>query len=267
MKTLVELQNLEGRVAVITGGAGNIGKSIGEALIELGAKVGVLDLDPLTCQETAEELSKIGPGRAFAITTDLANEAATRSCITGLIKDYGKLDILVHSAAFVGTTQFPGWDVTFEKQTLQAWNAAININLSAAFYLTQVCQTALATHGCGSVIFIGSIYGTVGPDLSLYEGTKMANPAGYAASKGGLLQLTRYLACVLAPSIRVNMISPGGMWRDQPEVFCQRYIRRTPLRRMATEDDIKGAVAYLASDLSNYVTGHNLIIDGGWTAW
>jgi len=103
--------------------------------------------------------------------------------------------------------------------------------------------------------------------MSLYEGTKMANPAGYNASKGGLLQLTRYLATIMAPKIRVNAISPGGVWRNQPESFKRRYEKRTPLRRMACEEDMKGAVAYLAGDLSAYVTGHNLVVDGGWTAW
>jgi NAD(P)-dependent dehydrogenase (short-subunit alcohol dehydrogenase family) len=101
----------------------------------------------------------------------------------------------------------------------------------------------------------------------LYEGTDIQNPAGYSAAKGGLLQLTRYLATVLAPDIRINAISPGGVWRDQPEAFHQRYVARTPMGRMATEEDLKGAVAYLASDLSAYVTGQNLSVDGGWTAW
>ena len=121
--------------------------------------------------------------------------------------------------------------------------------------------------GHGSVIFFSSIYGLVGPDMRLYEDTDMASPAGYPASKGGLLQLARYLATVLAPRIRVNTISPGGVWRNQPEAFHQRYVYRTPLGRMATEEDLKGAVAYLASDLSAYVTGQNLGVDGGWTAW
>jgi NAD(P)-dependent dehydrogenase (short-subunit alcohol dehydrogenase family) len=107
----------------------------------------------------------------------------------------------------------------------------------------------------------------VGPDLSLYEETNLGNPAAYAATKGGLLQLTRWLATVLAPDVRVNAISPGGVWRNQPEDFLKRYVAKTPLRRMATEEDLKGAVAYLASDLSAYVTGHNLVVDGGWTTW
>jgi NAD(P)-dependent dehydrogenase (short-subunit alcohol dehydrogenase family) len=107
----------------------------------------------------------------------------------------------------------------------------------------------------------------VGPDMRLYEGTGMGSPAAYAASKGGLLQLTRWLATVLAPTIRVNAVTPGGILRGQPQVFRERYIARTPLGRMGSEEDLQGAVAYLASDLSAYVTGHNLVVDGGWTAW
>ena len=114
---------------------------------------------------------------------------------------------------------------------------------------------------------MGSIYGTYGPDWGLYRQTRMGNPAAYAASKGGLLQLTRWLATTLAPQIRVNSISPGGIYRKQPKAFVNRYNARTPLARLATEDDVRGAVAYLASDLSRYVTGQNLSVDGGWGVW
>ena len=103
--------------------------------------------------------------------------------------------------------------------------------------------------------------------MALYDGTDLGNPAAYAASKGGLLQLTRWMATVLAPSVRVNAITPGGIWRQQPDRFVRRYEASTPLGRMANEEDFKGAVAYLASDLSGYVTGHNLVVDGGWTIW
>ena len=133
--------------------------------------------------------------------------------------------------------------------------------------MVQASAEALVASGHGSVVNIGSIYGMVGPDMRLYEDTAFGNPAAYAASKGGLLQLTRWLATVLAPDVRVNAITSGGVWRDHPEDFHERYVSRTPLRRMATVDDLKGAVAYLASDLSAYVTGHNLVVDGGWTAW
>jgi NAD(P)-dependent dehydrogenase (short-subunit alcohol dehydrogenase family) len=119
----------------------------------------------------------------------------------------------------------------------------------------------------GCIVNIGSIYGTYGPDWSLYEGTKMSNPAAYAASKGGLIQLTHWLATTVSPEIRVNAISPGGIFRNQPGEFVKRYESRTPLGRMANEEDFRGAIAYLASDLSKYVTGVNLAVDGGWGAW
>ena len=161
----------------------------------------------------------------------------------------------------------PGWSVPFERQTVEAWDAAMRVNVTSAFVMVQEAQKALAASGHGSVVFVASTYGVVAPDFRLYEGTAMANPAAYGASKGGVLQLMRYFATLLAPRVRVNAISPGGVWRNQPEAFHQRYVSRTPLARMATEEDLKGAVAYLASDLSAYVTGHNVVVDGGWTVW
>jgi NAD(P)-dependent dehydrogenase (short-subunit alcohol dehydrogenase family) len=177
------------------------------------------------------------------------------------------LDILIHCAAYVGTTQVAGWAAPFEQQSVAAWDAAMRVNLTSAFILVQEAGQALAESTHGSVILISSIYARVGPDLRLYEGTSMSNPAAYGASKAGLLQLTRYLATTLAPRVRVNAISPGGVWRGQPEAFHERYRQRTPLGRMAREEDLKGAVAYFASDLSAYVTGQELLVDGGWTAW
>jgi NAD(P)-dependent dehydrogenase (short-subunit alcohol dehydrogenase family) len=177
------------------------------------------------------------------------------------------LSILVNNAAFVGTSDLQGWAVPFESQTVETWRRALEVNLTAAFDLCRGLTPSLTASEGGAIINIGSIYGTFGPDWQLYEGTSMANPAAYAASKGGLIQLTRWLATTLAPAVRVNAISPGGIVRGQPQVFIDRYEERTPLGRMATEDDFRGAVAYLASDLSKYVTGHNLPVDGGWGVW
>ena len=259
---------LSGRTALVIGGAGHIGLAVGEALVELGASVGILDLDPAECERRVEDLSHIRPNCAMAIACDLLDEPATRDAVEKVIKELGSLDIAVHCAAYVGTTLMPGWGVPFQQQTISAWDAAMRVNLTSAFIIVQTAKEALASRGHGSVILLASTYGMVGPDLRLYAGTTMSGlPAGYAVSKGGLLQLTRYLATVLAPRVRVNAITPGGVWRDQPEEFHQRYISRTPLGRMAIEEDVKGAVAYLASDLSMYVTGHNLVVDGGWTAW
>jgi NAD(P)-dependent dehydrogenase (short-subunit alcohol dehydrogenase family) len=179
----------------------------------------------------------------------------------------GSLDVLINNAAFVGTSDLKGWGVTFAQQTIETWRRALEVNLTAAFQLCQGLSPLLQSSGRGIIINIGSIYGEFGPDWSLYEGTSMNNPAAYGASKAGLLQLTRWLATTMAPAVRVNAISPGGIARGQAQAFVKRYEARTPLGRMATEDDFRGAVAFLASDMSAYITGQNLLIDGGWSVW
>lgn len=267
MKSLQQLMNLQGRVALITGGAGHIGSAIGDALAELGASIAVLDLTKEDCEVTANRLkSNYGVG-TLPLPIDLTDEPAVRAVPGQVVAHLGRLDILANCAGFGRAANLPGWVTLFEQQSADTWRKALEVNLTAVFVLTQACTQALRATGHGSVINVSSIYGMVGPDMRLYEGTDRGNPAAYAASKGGLLQLTRWLATVLAPDIRVNAITPGGVWRNQPQEFLERYNSRTPLQRMATEEDIKGAAAYLASDLSAYVTGHNLVIDGGWTVW
>ena len=267
MRTIKELMDLRGRVAVITGGAGHIGFAIGESLAELGANVVVLDLNLENCEQVSQQLGKQFKVETLALSIDLANEDELKSIPGKVLDRFGRLDVLVNCAAMVGTSALTGWAVPFSQQSSESWNLALNINLTAPFILTQACSESLARSGHGTVINVGSIYGITGPNWNLYEGTSMANPAAYGASKGGLLQLTRYLATAMAPDVRVNMLTPGGVYRNQPEIFVERYTTGTPLRRMAVEEDFKGAAAYLASDLSAYVTGQNLIVDGGWTTW
>jgi len=267
MRTIAEMSCLDGRRALVTGAAGHIGLAASEALIEMGANVALVDLDAAAYSQRVEELSSQRKDSAFALGCDLKDEASTRESVRQAISRMGGLDIIVHCAAYVGTTQVPGWAVPFQEQSVETWDAAMRVNLTSAFVMVQEAQAALAATEHGSVIFFASTYGLVGPDMHIYEDTGMANPAGYGASKGGLLQLMRYLSTVLAPNVRVNAITPGGVSRGQPELFQERYSAKTPLNRMAIEEDLKGAVAYLASDLSAYVTGHNLVVDGGWTAW
>jgi len=180
---------------------------------------------------------------------------------------FGRLDILVNNAAFTGTSNLPGWSVPFSQQGVEAWTAALDINLLVPFLLTQKTAPILAKGGVGSVVNIASIYGVAAPDFRLYEGTSMGNPAAYNASKGGLIQLTRYLATALAPEIRVNCISPGGISRGQPNPFVQKYTEKVPLGRMAEEEDFKGIAQLLVSDLGSYITGQNIVVDGGITVW
>ena len=259
--------DLHGRVACITGGAGHIGQAMGETLAELGASIVIADLAGSACREVASRLEAACGVAAMPIELDLTDERAVRAVPESIAARFGRLDILINCAALVNTTSMKGWVAPFAEQSSEAWRMALEVNLTAPFVLTQASAAMLIASGHGSVINVGSIYGVAGPDMRLYEGTAMGNPAAYGASKGGLMQLTRWLATVLAPSVRVNAITPGGVWRDQPEAFHKRYTERTPLKRMAVEEDFKGATAFLASDLSAYVTGQNLAVDGGWTVW
>ena len=267
MRKVCELMSLKDRVALITGGAGHIGATMAEALAELGANIVIVDISSESCSSVCKKINKYYNVDTLPLFADLAEEEQIRLIPQRVIHEFRRLDILVNCAAFVGTSKLQGWTTPFEEQSADTWRLALDVNLTAPFILTQACTPALKESGHGSVVNVASTYGLVGPDMRLYKGTTMGNPAAYAASKGGLLQLTRWLAAVLAPDIRVNAITPGGVRRDQPEQFIERYIEKTPLRRMATEEDFKGAVVYLASDLSSYVTGQNLIVDGGWTVW
>lgn len=267
MRKISELISLKDRVAIVTGGAGHIGSAMAEALADLGANIVILDISLESCLPVCERISKEYAVEALPLAVNLAQEKHIRMVPDEVANKFDRLDILVNCAAFVGTSKLQGWITPFEEQSADTWKQALDVNLTAPFVLTQACTPALKESGHGSVINIASTYGLVGPDMRIYEGTALGNPAAYAASKGGLLQLTRWLATVLAPDVRVNAITPGGVWRNQPEVFHKRYIERTPLKRMAGEEDIKGAVAYLSSDLSSYVTGQNIIVDGGWTVW
>jgi NAD(P)-dependent dehydrogenase (short-subunit alcohol dehydrogenase family) len=258
--------DLHGRVALITGGAGHIGMAMGAALAELGATIVLLDTATHLVQSSTSLHETYGVP-TLPLALDLVDEAAIRAVPTTILEQFGRLDIMVNNAALVGTTALSGWATSFAQQHAETWRLALEVNLTAPFLLTQMCTPALRDSGHGSVINVGSIYGLVGPNWSLYTDTSLGNPAAYAASKGGLLQLTRWLATTLAPHVRVNALTPGGVWRNQHDSFVERYTTLTPLGRMATEEDFKGAIAFLASDLSAYVTGQNLVVDGGWTTW
>ncbi|WMT72551.1 SDR family oxidoreductase [Bradyrhizobium sp. Ash2021] len=266
-RTLRELMSLDGRVALVTGGAGHIGRAIGHALAELGASVAVVDLSQSGAEAAADELSRRWPVAAAGFACDLEQSEQVRDLPRLVRERFGRIDIIVNCAAFVGTSGLDGWAVPFEQQSDKTWRRALEVNLTAPFILTQAAAADLKASGHGSVINISSIYGLSGPDWRLYEGTSLGNPAAYAASKGGLIQATRWLSTTLAPHVRVNAIAPGGVFRDTPEPFLGRYTARTPLGRMAREEDFKGAMAYLATDLSAYVTGQCLAVDGGWTVW
>lgn len=267
MTTVATLMSLNGRRALITGATGKIGRVIAQTLAELGADLLLVDLPGSSYGPLVQEITRDWHVKFETIDCDLELQGDRDRLVQSVRESQKGLDVLVNNAAFVGASGLQGWVTDLEKQSVETWRRALEVNLTAAFDLSKSFAPLLKQSKGGSIINIASIYGEYGPDYSLYEGTEMGNPAAYAASKGGLIQLTRWLATTLAPQVRTNTISPGGVFRNQPEVFVKRYEARTPLGRMANEDDFRGAIAYLASDLSLYVTGHNLAVNGGWGIW
>lgn len=267
MTTLRELMRLDGRRAMITGAAGGVGRIIADTLAEMGADLILVDRPECDWGELKTDLHNRWKCKVMLMRCDLENEAHREDMIKSIKADGCGLDILINNAAFVGSSALQGWAVPFEEQTLDTWRRAIELNLTAVFHLCKSLAPELRAADDGNIVNIGSIYGEYGPDWRLYNDTEMANPAAYAVSKGGLIQLTRWLATTLAPHVRINSISPGGIFRAQPEIFVERYENRVPMARMAREDDLRGALAYLCSNMSNYVTGQNLHVDGGWGLW
>jgi len=267
MTRIAKLMSLKGRCALITGACGNIGRITAYTLAELGADLLLVDRPESNYGNLVEDIENQWGVNVQVLSCDLEAQADRKALIRSVHDLGARLNVLVNNAAFVADSDLQGWLTDFEQQTIETWRRALEVNLTAVFDLTKGFASLMKQSEGSSIINIASIYGSYGPDYRLYEDTAMGNPAAYSVSKGGLLQMTRWLATTLAPNVRVNAISPGGVFRNQPEVFVKRYEARTPLARMATEDDFRGAIAYLGSDLSLYVTGQDLAVDGGWGIW
>ena len=266
MTSLSDLMNLNGKRVLLTGAAGELGKTISDVLAELGASLILVDRLEEPLNRLAENLNLRWNSSAELQVVNLEDESQRSHLIDKIIASNQGLHVLINNAAFVGSSDLTGWAVPFEEQSIQTWRRALEVNLTAPFDLSKGLSKLLR-ESHGNIINIGSIYGEYAPDWSLYEGTTMSNPAAYGAAKGGLIQLTKWLATTLAPDVRVNSISPGGIERGQAKMFVDRYKSRTPLKRMACEDDFRGVIAFLASNMSSYVTGQNIRVDGGWGIW
>lgn len=263
MASLHELMDLRGRKALVTGGAGHIGPVAVEALKELGADVAITDHQWDRLQDMGKHV------RALTLLCDLSEPDEVEGLIESVEHQLGGLDILVHCAALTGQGGGlrAGWVAPLAKQSAEAFEYSFRVQALSLFKMCQRGSRMLGASGRGSVIVLGSIYGIVAPDKALYAGTGMAAPLGYSATKGAVLQMVRHLAAEMAPAVRVNCLTPGGLLRSQAREFVDRYTERTPLGRMGKEEDLKGAIAFLASDLSSYMTGANLVVDGGWSIW
>jgi NAD(P)-dependent dehydrogenase (short-subunit alcohol dehydrogenase family) len=274
--TIFDKFNLKDRVAIVTGGGGQLGFEFCKTLAEAGAAVVAADLNMELASKTASRLKEAGYA-ASAFPLDVTRLESTRELVAETVRQFSRLDILVNSAAL--DPKFdpdasskgiaPG---AFEDYPLEDWNAALNVNLTGMFLTTQACVRQMIVQGKkGSIINICSTYGLNGPDQRIYikDGKRVAyKPVYYTTTKAGVMGFTKYLAAYYAGTeIRVNALTPGGVFNNHEEYFVKNYSAKTILGRMARKDEMNGALLFLASDASSYMTGNNVIVDGGWTAW
>ena len=274
--TIFDKFSLKDRVAVVTGGGGQLGGEFCLTLAEAGAAVAIVDLNSEAIDKTVERLVNSGY-KAKGIVTDITKPDSVDALIDSVLSTFGHLDILVNSAALdpkfdpqaAAKGIAPG---AFEDYPLEQWNTALNVNLTGMFLVTQACvKPMLAAGKKGSIINICSTYGLNGPDQRIYikGGKRVAfKPVYYTVTKAGVMGFTKYLAAYYAGTeIRVNALTPGGVFNDHEDYFVKNYSAKTILGRMARKDEMNGALLFLASDASSYMTGNNVVVDGGWTAW
>jgi NAD(P)-dependent dehydrogenase (short-subunit alcohol dehydrogenase family) len=268
--------DLKGHVAIVTGGGGQLGTEFCKTLAEAGAGVIVADLLLDHAARTADLLTGLGYD-CMPFELDVTSVESTRDTVAEALKRFGRLDILVNCAALdpkfdpdAATRGIaPG---AFENYPLEQWNDALNVNLTGIFLMTQASVQPMIEQGKkGSIINICSTYGLNGPDQRIYikEGKRVAfKPVYYTVTKAGVMGFTKYLAAYYAGTeIRVNALTPGGVYNNHEEYFVRNYSAKTIMGRMAKKDEMNGALLFLASDASSYMTGNNVIVDGGWTAW
>lgn len=256
-----ELFNIEGRAAVVTGGAGPMyGSCIVEGLCEAGAKVVIASKNLARCKETAFKYREKGY-EAFAYSLDLSSHEAIASFTKMVWEDFTQIDVLVNSAVLRPMKDYEG--------ALSDWERSMQVNATGLFDITRLFIEKMVPNREGSIINISSVSGIVGPDPVLYNGTNVEALPDYFFHKAGIINLTRYFASRFGKyNIRVNVISPGALLCSEEQltrVFTKRYVQRTFLGRLASRDDIKGVVVFLASDASAYVTGENIVMDGGYS--
>jgi len=267
--SILDKFNLTGRVAIVTGGAGLLGSEFCRTLAEAGAAVVVADLAAGSALSVAESLP-----RAFPFPLDVTDPASCAALVETTLKEFGRLDILVNSAALDPKVSSDGAvrdASSFENYSLEAWKTALEVNLTGMFLATQAAVKPMKAQGKGSIINICSTYGLVAPDQRIYQKPGQPpqyKPVYYSVTKAGVLGFTRYLAAYYAGTeIRVNALTPGGVFNDHDGTFVANYSAKTILGRMARKDEMNGALLFLASDASSYMTGSNVVVDGGWTAW
>lgn len=261
------LFDLKGRVALITGGAGLLGSEHAIALANHGAKVYIADISEEGLNKAKEGLQKEGVSVELLVLDVTKKEDWISACST-IVEREGQIDILVNNAGFTNQSRIEGFTSEAEDFPLSAWEGIMQVNLTGSFLGCQIIGKQMLSQGKGAIINIASLYGVVSPNHRIYDDTEIRQPIAYSVSKHGVVALTKYLATLWASKgVKVNALTPGGIFNDHQDPFHRRFKRLNPIGRMSEKDELRGGIVYLASDASSHVIGHNLIIDGGWTAW
>jgi len=266
-----DLYDVRDRVVVVTGGMGQLGAEFTRELASRGAKVAVLDVDVTAAKRP--KLDASARDQVMYVAADIRVRPELENALAAIEKQWGAPHALVNNAALDSPPDAPASENgPFEDYPKESWDRVLDVNLTGTFLCCQVFGGRMAREGRGSIVNISSIYGMVSPNQQLYEyrrkdGAQFFKPVAYSASKSGLLNLTRYLATYWAPRVRVNTLTLAGVFRSQDKAFLEEYTTRMPMGRMAEPDEYNGAIVFLCSDASKYMTGSNLVIDGGWTAW
>jgi NAD(P)-dependent dehydrogenase (short-subunit alcohol dehydrogenase family) len=256
-----KLFDVDGRVCVFTGGCGLIGRTLTRAFRDRGAHVVVVDVAAADPQGQAREIG----GGTLGVACDVSSAADVAALAAAVRERHGRVDVLVNAHNHKPAGFLEAAAETFPEEL---WDAVIDVNLKGTFLMCRDFGRAMLERGKGSIVNFASTYGVVSSNPALYEGNSLGNPIAYSASKGGVVMLTKYLGAYWAErGVRVNCVTPHGVWNDHEPAFVERFSRFSPMGRLSRVDEVVGAVLFLASDASSYATGSNLLIDGGWTAW
>lgn len=274
MSELPEMFDLSGRIALVTGGGGLLGKQFCKTLARAGAGVAVVDINGEIAKAVVEEIKSEG-GQAVSLVTDIAHPESVAAMMDETLRTFGQLDILVNSAALDPKFDPDSIDAqganAFETFPLEGWQQALDVNLTGMFLCSQAAVKPMLQQGKGTIINLCSTYGLGGPDQRLYQKEGQPpkyKPVTYTVTKAGVIGMTKYLATYYGDkNIRVNALTPGGVYNQHDPEFVEAYAYRTVMGRMADQHEMNGALLFLASDASSYMTGSNLVVDGGWTAW
>ena len=263
---ILSVFGLKNKTVVLTGSSGLLGTQYAHVLSEVGANVVLVDIERKKNKELERELAKKYHTKPLSVEVDITEENQVKELIKQVLVKYKKIDILINNAAF--TKKHHLESATFEKYPLELWEATVATNLRGVFLCCREIGKVMLKQKSGVIVNISSIYGMVGADQRIYGKSKLNSVSSYATTKGGIINLTRFLAAHWhRKNIRVNTMSLGGVYNKQSRQFVKNYSYRTILGRMASEDEYNGAILFLASDASSYMTGANLVVDGEWTAW